>query len=334
MAPAHEPALGVQIAPRHPTGLTIRNPVMIASGTFGWDGYGSGLEESSTISGMTDIQRLGAVVVKTVTMLPLVGNPEPKWYPTSWREAVKRGETVLLNSIGLTNPGLELALKDQAPVWAGWEVPVILSIAGTSVEEFGCMASIAEGTPGVAGLELNLSCPNIQNGASFALSPEATLETVRRVTSNTSLPVIAKLAPNVPSIAPIARAAEEGGADAITVCNTIPAMAIDVETRRPVLGSGAGGISGKGLHPVAVALVYQAVQVVQIPVIGVGGVFNGPEAIEFLLAGATAVQVGSANLVNFSAPLQVLDGITDYMVEHGMDDVHELIGAVQMPVLV
>lgn len=330
MAPLREPALEVELAPGRSRGLFLRNPVMIASGTFGWDGYGMGLGDSPALPGLVDFQRLGAVVAKTVTMRPRVGNPEPRWHPASWRQALEQGEVVLLNSIGLTNPGLEATLSEQAPVWAVWEVPVLLSIAGETVEEFATMASMVEGTPGVSGLELNLSCPNTENGSYFALSAEVAVDTVRRVRSATSLPVVAKLAPNVPDIGAIAQAVEAGGADAITVCNTIPAMGIDIETRQPLLGAGTGGISGAGLHPVAVALVYRASQAVKIPVIGVGGVFASHHAIEFLLAGATAVQVGSANLANFWAPLEVLDGIVSYMGEHGIDDVHDLIGIVQV----
>ena len=327
MTPAEEPVLGVELAP----GLSLRNPVMIASGTFGWDGYGLGLGDSPALPGVVDIQRLGAVVAKTVTMRPRVGNPEPRWYPSSWRRALQAGEHLLLNSIGLTNPGLEITLKEQAPMWNNWEVPVLLSIAGESVAEFGKMAAQIEGTPGIDGLELNLSCPNVDNGASFALEPELTRDTVQTVKANSTLPVLAKLAPNVPDITAIAQAAEEGGADAITICNTLPALKIDIESRTPVLGSGAGGISGVALHPVAVALVHRAAGAVEIPVIGVGGVFNAEDAVEFLLAGARAIQIGSANLANFWAPLDVLDGLVAYMGEHGVADVNDLVGAVELP---
>ena len=324
-------ALEVELAPGHPVGLRIRNPVMIASGTFGYDGFGRGVSLEPASPELVRFQKLGAVVAKTATMQPRVGNPEPRWYPSSYRRAMEQGEVIFLNSVGLTNPGLETILKEHAPVWATWDVPVLLSIAGETVEEFGLMASMAEGVLGISGLELNLSCPNTGNGAYFALDPEVTLETVQRVKNFTSLPILAKLAPNVPDIVPIAQAAEAGGADAITVCNTMPALKIDIETRRPVLSAGHGGISGPALHPVAVALVYWAAQAVSIPVIGVGGVFTAHHVIEFLLAGATAVQVGSANLANLRAPMNVLDDIVSYMGEHDIGNVYDLIGAVQAP---
>ena len=251
------PRLSTEIASRHPIGLRLANPVMIASGTFGWDGYGKGLLEGTPDSpGLVDFQRLGAVVAKTVTMRPLEGNPEPRWHPTSWRRARDAGECIYLNSIGLANPGIESALEHMAPQWSSWKVPVVLSISGRTVKEFGSMAVMADGVAGVAALELNLSCPNIENGAQFSHSPEMAADTVREVKANTSLPVIPKLGPNVPDIAPIVEAVVSAGADAITLTNTIPAMAIDVETRKPVLGGITGGISGPGLRPVAVALVY------------------------------------------------------------------------------
>ena len=242
--------------------------------------------------------------------------------------ADRLAEVTLLNSIGLTNPGIEVALRDHAPVWARWEVPIVLSIAGETVEEFGRMAAMVGDTAGVEALELNLSCPNVEHGASYALSAELTYETVGRVRANTDLPVLAKLAPNVPDLGPIALAAQAAGADALTICNTIPAMAIDTETRRPVLGAVTGGISGPALHPVAVALVYSVASRVSIPIIGAGGVYTAEHAIEFLLAGATAVQVGSANLSNFWTPLDVVEGIAAYMDKHDVAHVDDLRGGI------
>ncbi len=349
MLATDQSSLSVDLAPNHPQGLRLRSPVMIASGTFGWDGYGLGFGEGPGVPGLVDLSRLGAITAKTVTMRPRAGNPEPRWYPHSWRrvpnelarlrdeglidpEIVSRlAETTLLNSIGLTNPGIEAALREQAPVWAQWEVPIVLSIAGETVEEFGRMASMVGNTPGIKALELNLSCPNVDHGASYALNPDLTRETVAQVRGNTSLPVLAKLAPNVPDLVPIAVAAQEAGADALTICNTIPAMAIDTQTRRPVLGAVTGGISGPGLHPVSVALVYNVAPRVDIPIIGVGGVFTADHAIEFLLAGASAVQVGSANLANFWTPLDVVDGIASYMAKHAIERVDDLQGQVVIP---
>ncbi len=322
-----EPNLSTEIAPRHSVGLDLANPVMIASGTFGWDGYGRGLWDDLDPSvEVVDFQRLGAVVAKTVTRRSRQGNPEPRWFPSSYRRARQEGASIFLNSVGLTNPGIEAALEELAPVWATWKLPVALSIAGETVEEFGIMATMAEGTPGIAALELNLSCPNVDNGAYFSHSAEMAGETVSRVKAATSLPVIPKLSPNVPDIVPIAQAVAQAGADAITITNTIPAMSIDVETRRPVLGGITGGMSGPALRPVAVALVYQTAQAVDVPIIGVGGISTARDALEYIMAGASAVQIGSANLAEFRTPLEVLDGLRAYMGEYGVGDIAELVG--------
>ncbi len=327
MRTTSSPNLSTEIAPRHPVGLKLANPVMVASGTFGWDGYGKGLLGDGSAPEETTFQSLGAIVAKTVTMRPREGNPDPRWFPSSWRQAREAGECIYLNSIGLTNPGIKTVLEEQAPLWAGWKAPVVLSIAGETVEQFGSMAAMVDGTPGIAAIELNLSCPNIENGAHFSHSPQLSGETVGRVKSATSLPVIPKLSPNVPDIVPIAEAVAHAGADAITITNTIPAMTIDIETRRPVLGGITGGISGPALRPVAVALVYRAAQAVDVPIIGVGGIFTSRDALEFIMAGASGVQVGSANLTGFHAPLEVVDGLRAYMGEHGIADIAELVGA-------
>ena len=330
-------------------GLKLANPIMIASGTFGWDGYGRGLLGDdldgqvihpvargsqlplllSGVVGSVELARLGAVVAKTVTMQPRQGNPEPRWFPRRWTWPGDIDESIYLNSIGLTNPGITLALEKQAPVWANWKLPVVLSIAGESIEEFGTMAGMADGTPGVAALELNLSCPNVDNGSLFSHTPDVAAETVARVKTLTSLPVIPKLSPNVPDIVPIAEAVVGAGADAITIANTMPAMGIDVDTRSPVLGGITGGISGPALHPIVVALVYRASQSVNVPIIGVGGVYTAKDALELMMAGATAVQVGSANLADFWAPLKILDGIQAYLGEQGISNTSEIIGAVR-----
>ena len=327
MSTAGDPRLSVDIAPGHPIGLRLPNPVMIASGTFGWDGYGRGILSDGAFNlDMADLQGLGSVIAKTVTPELREPNPEPRWHPVSYTAAAAAGECVYLNSIGLANPGIRAALKEMAPHWASWRVPVLLSIAGRTPEEFGAMAAMAEGTPGVAGLELNLSCPNIEDGAHFSHSPEIAGDTVRHVVGSSSLPVIAKLSPNVPDIAPIAVAAAEAGASALALSNTLPAMAIDLDTGRPVLGGITGGLSGPGLHAVAVAMVYRAASAVNVPIIGVGGVFTCRDALEFIFAGATAVQVGSANLADFHAPVRVLDGLVEYLNTHEIGHISELVG--------
>ena len=319
-----QPDLSVELAPSHSSGLLLKNPVMVASGTFGYDGYGRGIPQEM------DLSRLGAVIPKTFTRYPREGNPEPRWYPESYRVARETGEPVLLNAIGLTNPGIEAGVRDVAPQWESWNATMLLSMSGESVGQFGDMAAMTQGKPGFSAIELNLSCPNVEQGDLFSYSAEGTYKAVDAVKRHAQVPVLAKLAPNVPDIAPIARAAVEAGADALTICNTIPAMTIDVESRHPALGNVTGGLSGQGLHPVAVALVYRAAQAVSVPIVGVGGVFTAKDALEFILAGATAVQVGSANLADLWAPFNVLDGIRSYLGERGIGDIKELIGAMEV----
>ncbi|MDE2844792.1 MAG: dihydroorotate dehydrogenase, partial [Chloroflexota bacterium] len=302
-----QPDLSVELAPSHSWGLLLKNPVMVASGTFGYDGYGRGIPQEM------DLSRLGAVIPKTFTRYPREGNPEPRWYPESYRVARETGEPVLLNAIGLTNPGIEAGVRDVAPQWESWNATMLLSMSGETVAQFGEMAAMTQGKPGFSAIELNLSCPNVEQGDLFSYSAEGTFKAVHAVKRHAEVPVLAKLAPNVPDVAPIARAAVEAGADALTICNTIPAMTIDVESRHPALGNVTGGLSGQGLHPVAVALVYRAAQAVSVPIVGVGGVFTAKDALEFILAGATAVQVGSANLADLWAPFNVLDGIRSYL---------------------
>lgn len=319
-----QPLLAVELAPCHPRGLPLRNPVMIASGTFGYDGYGRGLTPEM------DLSRLGAVIPKTFTRLPREGNPEPRWYPDSYRVARENHEPVMLNAIGLTNPGIEAGLRDLAPEWAQWDATVLLSMSGDSVAQFGEMARMTEGVAGFEAIELNLSCPNVEQGDLFSYSAKGTFSAVDAVKRHAEVPLLAKLAPNVPDIVPIARAAVDAGADALTICNTIPAMTISLESRKPALGNITGGLSGPGLHPVAVALVYRTAQAVDVPIIGVGGIFTAEDALEFILAGATAVQVGSANLADLWAPFKVLEGMRAWLGERSITDINELIGAVEV----
>ena len=315
------PDMSVDLAPSHPGGLHLKNPVIIASGTLGYDGYGRG------VAGIHPLDELGAVVPKTVTRWPREGNPEPRWFPESFREAWQSGDQLFLNSVGLVNPGIETAVREWTPRWADWNARVLFSFAAHSVGEFGEMANLTREALGLAALEVNLSCPNIENGAMFSYSPALTHDAVAVVKENTDLPVLAKLAPNVPDITEIARAAVNGGADALTISNTLPAMRIDLATRRPVLGSGAGGLSGMGLRPVSLALVYQVAQTVDVPVVGVGGIFEAEHAVEYMLAGATAVQIGSASLVGMDAPWRILRGLRDYMMENDIASLAELRGA-------
>ena len=315
--------LSVDLAPQHPLHLGLANPVIIASGTFGYDGYGRGITPDMRL------ERLGAVIPKTVTRYAREGNPEPRWWPNSFREAREAGEAVYLNSIGLTNPGIEGALRDMAPEWDSWDATVFLSISAESVSEFGEMAAMARGVAGFSAVELNLSCPNVENGALFSHDPEDAAAATDAAREHVETPLLVKLAPNVPDIAPIARAVVDAGADALTISNTLPAMAIDVKTATPVLGNITGGLSGPGLRAVSLALVYRAAQVVDVPIVGVGGIFTAEDALQFLMAGATAVQVGSANLASLWAPFEVLAGLKAFMREREISDIHEIIGAAQ-----
>ena len=310
--------LSVDLAPNNPYHLRLANPVMIASGTFGYDGYGRGITEDM------DLGELGAVVPKTFTHLPREGNPEPRWYPTSYREAWESGDILYLNAIGLTNPGLEAGLKNVTPTWDRWNATCILSFASDSIEQFGEMAAMANKGVGFQGIELNLSCPNVADGSLFGHSANLTAQAVASVRANTDRPVLAKLAPNVPNIIEIARAAVDGGADAISLCNTMPAMHIDTQTRQTVLGNITGGLSGPGLRPVSLALVYQVSKAIDVPVIGIGGIFCGEHAAEYILAGASAVQIGSANLVGLSAPWRILSELKDWMQQSGLSNLQGL----------
>ena len=319
-ATTHGLDLSVDLAPLNPNHLWLTNPVMIASGTFGYDGYGRGLTTDM------DLSLLGAVIPKTVTRQARAGNPEPRWHPPSFREAREAGESIFLNSIGLTNPGIEDALTQLAPTWVELGTTVLLSMSAESVTQFGEMAGMADAVPGFQGLELNLSCPNVENGSEFGHSPELTAAAVGAVRAHTHLPLLAKLAPNVPDVTEIALAAVESGADALTICNTIPAMKIDLSTKKPVLGGITGGLSGPALRAVSLAMVYRTSQVVDVPIVGVGGIFTGEDAVEYLLAGASAVQVGSANLAGLWAPFRILEELRAYLVDSGIYHMSELVG--------
>ena len=264
---------------------------MIASGTFGTDGYGDGLPPTFLF------QDLGAVVAKTTTLAPRAGNPQP-------RMAIGWGWH--LNSIGLANPGMDAVLRDKAPVWAAWKTPVILSIAGERAGEFAELARMAEGVPGIAALEVNVSCPNVEGGLEFGQSPELAAEVTRQVKASTTLPVVIKLSPNVTDIVQVACAVAAAGADALCLINTLVGLAVDSHRQRPVLGAGRGGVSGPALKPVALAAVYRTHDSVDIPIVGVGGITTAEDALEFLMAGACAVQIGTANFADPLTPAHVL----------------------------
>ena len=294
-------------------GIAMKNPITVASGTFG---YGQ------EYAALFDIARLGAVTVKGIRACPWPGNPLP-------RHAEVPGG--MINAIGLQGPGVEAFIRDDMPFLAERQVPAIVNIWGTSVDEYAAVAARLTGVPGVAGLEINVSCPNVkEGGASFGTRLDSFAEVVRAVRAATTLPILPKLAPNVPDVRPFVAAAQEAGANAISLINTLPAMAVDLETRRPVLANRVGGLSGAGIHPVALKHVWEAAQVAEVPLLAMGGVFTAKDALDFILVGATAVAVGTATFIDPLAPLHVLEGMEQWLDAHGVADVAEFRGSLRL----
>jgi dihydroorotate dehydrogenase (NAD+) catalytic subunit len=282
---------------------------MTASGTFG---YGT------EYSHLFDIQRLGAIVSKGTTLEPRDGNPQPRLAETSCG---------LLNSIGLQNIGVDALIKEKASIWTGWQVPVIVNIAGAAVDDYVRLASQLDGIAGVSGLEVNISCPNVEaGGAEFGANPESAAEVTTAVREATSLPVLVKLTPNTVDITKVAVAVAEAGADAVTLINTLRGMAIDITRRKPLLGNITGGLSGPAIKPVALCMVYHVAGAVDIPIIGCGGIATADDALEFIVAGASAIQVGTASFINPRAPLDVIEGIEQFMEKEGVNNLSELVG--------
>jgi dihydroorotate dehydrogenase (NAD+) catalytic subunit len=301
--------LATQLAPKHRQGLLLANPVMTASGTFG---YGT------EYSHIFDIQKLGAIICKGTTLESREGNPQPRLAETAYG---------LLNSIGLQNIGVRALIKEKAPLWASWRVPVIVNIAGETVDEYARVAGVLEGVAGISALEVNVSCPNVKaGGAEFGAYPDSAAEVTAAVKSATTLPIMVKLTPGTSDITKVAVAVAEAGADAISLINTLKSMAIDIANRRPLLGSSTGGLSGPAIKPVALYMVHEVTGAVDLPVIGCGGIMNGTDAIEFIMAGASAVQVGTASFSNPRAPLDILEGIEQFMEKEGIDNLTDLIG--------
>ena len=303
--------LSVQLAPKNNTGLRLANPVMTASGTFG---YGTEYQH------LFDIQDLGAMVCKGTTYEPRPGNPQPR---------IAETPSGILNAIGLQNIGVKALIKEKAPLWAKWKVPVIVNIAGSSVEEYAWIARDLDGVPGVSGLEVNISCPNVQAGcAEFGADPASAARVTAAVRKASALPIWVKLTPNTADVVSIALAVAEAGADAIVLINTLKGMAIDIKTRRPVLGNITGGLSGPAIKPVALRMVYEVASALKdVPLIGSGGIMTGDDALEFIIAGASAVQLGTANLIDPRAPAQVLSGIRTYLRQAKIANIKDVIGA-------
>ncbi len=291
-------------------GIEMKNPVTVASGTFGF-----GREYSK----FYDINKLGAISVKGLTPKFRAGNPPPRLMETP---------AGLINSIGLENPGLEGFIEKELPFLKTLQVPVIANISGDTVHDYAFMASRLEEVGGIAGIEVNISCPNVKaGGLAFGASPELAHQVVKGVKEATRLPVIVKLSPNVTDIKEIAISVQDGGADAISLINTPLGMVIDVEKREPALGNVVGGLSGPAIRPIALRMVWQVVEVVDVPVVGMGGILTAHDALEFIMAGATAISIGAGNFLNPLAPLEVIQGIEEFMVREGIGDIHELIGA-------
>jgi len=298
--------LSVEIA-----GVTLKNPVTVASGTFG-----SGMEYGKFV----DLNRLGAVTTKGVATVPWEGNPTPRIAETCGG---------MLNAIGLQNPGLETFKKRDLPFLANYDTKVIVNVCGRSKEDYvEAVRQLADTEVDL--LEINISCPNVKEGGiAFGQNPKMAEEITAAVKKHAKQPVIMKLSPNVTDIAEMARAVEAGGADAVSLINTLTGMKIDVERRTFAVANKTGGLSGPAVKPVAVRMVYQAARAVRLPVIGMGGIRTAEDALEFIMAGATAVAVGTANFINPYTTVEVIDGIAAYMERHGIEDVHELIGCVE-----
>ncbi|MFY9942542.1 MAG: dihydroorotate dehydrogenase [Desulfobacterales bacterium] len=307
MPSQHPPDLRVEIGR-----LSLQNPVMTASGTFG---YGREFKD------LVDLNRLGAIVVKGLSLAPSRGNPPPR---------IAETPCGMLNAIGLENVGIEAFKRDKLPFLRRLRVPVLTNIYGTTIEAYAELAAQLDDLSEVAGIEVNISCPNVKaGGVAFGVQPDMAARVVAAVRAKTVKPVIVKLSPNVTDVTEIARSAEGAGADALSLINTITGMAIDIHTRRPKLANITGGLSGPAIRPVAVRMVWQVARAVKIPVIGIGGIMTAEDALEFLIAGAVAVQVGTANFVNPRATMEILAGIAAYLVEHRFSRLTDLIGSLE-----
>jgi dihydroorotate dehydrogenase (NAD+) catalytic subunit len=293
--------------------LLLPNPVMTASGT-----YGKGLE----FRPFYDVSRLGAIVVKTITTEPRAGNPPPRLVETAGG---------LLNSIGLENPGIDEYIRVYLPLLRTLGAPLVINIAGHSIDDFAYLAGRLDPEPGIAALELNMSCPNVAQGLDYSTSADAAREVVSKVRAKTGLPLIAKLSPNVTDVRPIAKAAVDAGADAVSVINTLLGMAIDWRRRAPILGRGVGGLSGPAIKPVALRIVRDVARAIDAPVIGIGGIATADDAMEFLVAGASAIQVGTANYYAPTAAIDILEGLEPRFAHLGARCLADVVGTLKPP---
>jgi dihydroorotate dehydrogenase (NAD+) catalytic subunit len=294
-------------------GLVLKNPVMTASGTFGY---------AKEFESLVDLDRLGAIIVKGLSLLPSKGNPPPRIVETPCG---------MLNAIGLENVGVAAFIKDKLPFLRTLGTPVLANIYGTDVNAYAELAARLNDIETVAGIEVNISCPNVkQGGVAFGADERTARQVTEAVRARFKRLLVVKLSPNVTDIARIARSVEEGGADAVSLINTITGMAVDIHTRRPQLANVTGGLSGPAIKPVALRMVWQVARAVKLPVVGIGGIMNARDALEFIIAGASAVQVGTANFVNPRCSMQIIDGIADYLQTHGFDALRELVGTLEV----
>lgn len=302
------PNLSVDIA-----GIKLRNPVMTASGTFG---YGA------EFAPYMDLEKIGAIVTKGLSMKPKAGNPTPRIVETPGG---------MLNAIGLQNVGIDAFISEKVPFLRTISTPVIVNLYGNTLEEYGELAARIDTIPEVAGIEVNISCPNVkQGGIVFGTDPKAAYDVVSLVRESTLKPVIVKLSPNVTDVVIMAQSCVDAGADALSLINTLTGMAIDLHKRRPILANITGGLSGPAIKPVALRMVWQVAKAVQVPIIGIGGIMTAIDALEFILAGATAIQVGTANFLDPSAAQTIAQGMESYLIENSISDIHELIGALKV----
>ncbi|TES89889.1 MAG: dihydroorotate dehydrogenase [Desulfobacteraceae bacterium] len=294
-------------------GIELRNPVMTASGTFG---YAREFEK------LIDLNRLGAIIVKGLSLEPSVGNPPPRIVETPCG---------MLNAIGLENVGLAVFVKEKLPFLKRLETPIFVNIYGKSVVEYAELAARLDDIEDVSGIEVNISCPNVKSGGlAFGAYPDSASEVVNAIRDKTEKPMMVKLSPNVTDITEIARSVEAAGTDSISLINTLTGMVIDIETRRPKLANITGGLSGPAIKPVALRMVWQVAQTVKVPVIGIGGIMTAKDALEFLIAGAVAVQIGTANFINPLATIDIIEGIEAFLIERQIDNLTDIIGTLEV----
>lgn len=303
-----KPDMSVEIA-----GIRMRNPVMTASGTFGY-----GEEFSSYV----DLEKIGAMITKGLSLKPRAGNPTPRIVETPGG---------MLNAIGLQNVGIDAFISSKIPFLRNVNTPVIVNLFGNTLEEYGDLASRLDHIAEVAGVEVNISCPNVkQGGIVFGTDPKAAYEVVRLVRERTIKPMIVKLSPNVADVVEMASACVEAGADALSLINTLTGMAVDLQKKRPILANITGGLSGPAIKPIALRMVWQVAKAVKVPIIGIGGIMSAVDALEFMLVGATAIQIGTANFLDPSAAQTIARGMEQYLLDNGISDVKSMIGALEV----